>query len=145
MEKRLVEPKSVSTVRLVKSEDLNHHGTLFAGRTAEWFVESGFIAAATLVNPKNVVCLQVHGLYFSQPAKPGEILRFSSKVVYAGKSSLISYIAVVKEGEVEPFVSGFITFINVNETTKPMAHNIEIVPVTDEDKALYEKAVNLKK
>jgi hypothetical protein len=30
-------------MRLVKSEDLNHHGTLFAGRTAEWFVESGFL------------------------------------------------------------------------------------------------------
>ncbi|NTU75550.1 MAG: acyl-CoA thioesterase, partial [Anaerolineaceae bacterium] len=34
------------TQHLVKSEDLNHHGTLYAGRTAEWFVESGFIAAA---------------------------------------------------------------------------------------------------
>ena len=27
---------------LVKSEDLNHHGTLFAGRTAEWLVERRF-------------------------------------------------------------------------------------------------------
>lgn len=31
---------------LVKSEDLNHHGTLFAGRTAEWLVEAGFVTAA---------------------------------------------------------------------------------------------------
>ena len=29
------------TYHLVKSEDLNHHGTLYAGRNAEWFVESG--------------------------------------------------------------------------------------------------------
>ncbi len=145
MEKRTVEPKSVSTTRLVKSEDLNHHGTLFAGRTAEWFVESGFIAAATIVNPKNIVCLQVHGLYFSQPAKPGEILSFESKVVYAGKSSLVSYIQVIKQGQAEPFVSGFITFINVNEETKAMPHNIEITPKTEEDIALYEKAKNLKK
>ena len=35
-----------SSMRLVKGEDLNHHGTLYAGRTAEWFVEAGFIAAA---------------------------------------------------------------------------------------------------
>ena len=34
---------------LVKSEDLNHHRTLYAGRTAEWFVETGFVAAANLV------------------------------------------------------------------------------------------------
>ncbi|MDP2989667.1 MAG: hypothetical protein Q8O57_03775 [Kiritimatiellota bacterium] len=39
------------TNHLVKSEDLNHHGTLYAGRTAEWFVESGFIAAASLTHP----------------------------------------------------------------------------------------------
>ena len=38
--------KTFVTHRLVKGEDLNHHGTLFAGRSAEWFVESGFIAAA---------------------------------------------------------------------------------------------------
>lgn len=145
MEKRLVEPKSVSTIRLVKSEDLNHHGTLFAGRTAEWFVESGFIAAATILNPKSIVCLQIHGLYFSQPAKPGEILTFESKVVFAGKSSLVSYIQVIKQDQSEPFVSGFITFINVNEDTKATPHNIEIAPRTDIDKELYEKAKSLKK
>ena len=37
--------KSFSTYHLVKSEDLNHHGTLYAGRSAEWFVEAGFIPA----------------------------------------------------------------------------------------------------
>ncbi|MCB8964515.1 MAG: acyl-CoA thioesterase [Bacteroidales bacterium] len=145
MEKKRVEPKSLSTIRLVKGEDLNHHGTLFAGRTAEWFVESGFIAAATLANPQNIVCLQIHGLYFSQPAHPGEIIKFSSKVVYAGKSSMVSHIEVVKEGQTEPFVSGFITFIHVSDDTKPTPHNIEIVPVTDEDKALFERAKNLRK
>jgi len=28
--------ESFSSYHLVKSEDLNHHGTLFAGRSAEW-------------------------------------------------------------------------------------------------------------
>lgn len=32
--------------RLVKSEDLNHHGTLFAGRMSEWFVEACSISGA---------------------------------------------------------------------------------------------------
>jgi hypothetical protein len=52
---------------------------------------------------------------------------------------------VVKVNETEPFVSGFITFIHVDESTKPVAHNIEIVPVTDTDKLLYERAKSLKK
>jgi hypothetical protein len=51
---------------------------------------------------------------------------------------------VTKEGVVDPFVSGFITFIYVNEETKPAAHFIEISPKTEEDIALYEQAKSLK-
>lgn len=145
MDKKIVVPKALVTMRLVKSEDLNHHGTLFAGRTAEWFVESGFIAAASLLDPKEVVCLKIHGLYFTSPAHPGDILKFSSKIVFAGKSSLISYVSVNKEGVEKPFVSGFVTFIHVDEDTKPSSHNLEIKPESDEDIALYEQAKNLKK
>ena len=142
---KIIEPKVVYSTRLVKSEDLNHHGTLFAGRTAEWFVESGFISAASIVNPKEIVCLKIHGMYFNKPARPGQILKFTSKVVYAGKSSFVSYISVTKEAnEEEPFVSGFITFIFVDENTNPTAHNIEIKPVTEEDITLFEKAKSLK-
>ncbi|HQH19936.1 MAG TPA: hotdog domain-containing protein [Bacteroidales bacterium] len=144
MGKIIIEPKMVYTTRLVKGEDLNHHGTLFAGRTAEWFVESGFIAAASIINPSRVVCLKIHGMYFSKPARPGQILKFTSKIVYAGKSSLVSYIQVIKEVTEEPFVSGFITFICVDEETHPTPHNIEIKPVSDVDIALYEKAKGLK-
>ena len=143
MEKKFIEPLPVCTTRLVKSEDLNHHGTLFAGRTAEWFVESGFIAAAKIVNPQGIVCLKIHGMYFTKPARPGQILNFVSKVVWAGRTSLVSYIHVTKDGIVDPFVSGFITFIYVNEETRPAAHFIEISPKTEEDIALYEKAKGL--
>jgi acyl-CoA hydrolase len=144
MELMLTEPKVVYTTRLVKSEDLNHHGTLFAGRTAEWFVESGFIAAARLINPQNIVCLKIHGMYFTKPVRPGQILKFTSKVVYTGKSSLVSYIQVTKDETEEYLVSGFITFINVDQHTRPASHLIEIKPVTEEDIALFETAKSLK-
>ena len=143
MEKKIIEPKPVCTTRLVKSEDLNHHGTLFAGRTAEWFVEAGFIAAAKIVNPQGIVCLKIHGMYFTRPARPGQILNFVSKVVWAGRTSLVSYIHVTKDGVEDPFVSGFITFIYVNEETRPTSHFIEISPKTEEDIALFEQAKNL--
>jgi acyl-CoA hydrolase len=144
MEMKVIEPKTVYTTRLVKSEDLNHHGTLFAGRTAEWFVESGFLAAAKLVSPKGIVCLKIHGMYFTSPVRPGQILQFVSKIVYTGRSSLVAYIKVLKEEQPDPIVNGFITFIYVNEDTKPAAHYIEINPVSEEDKALCEEAKNLK-
>lgn len=145
MDKRIIEPKTVINTRLVKSEDLNHHGTLFAGRTAEWFVESGFFAAASLIDPKRVVCLKIHGMYFTKPARPGQILTFASKVVYTGKSSLVAHIEVSTNDGGDSFVNGFITFIHVDEKTNAAPHFIEIKPVTEEDKALYEQAKNLKK
>lgn len=145
MENKLIEPFDTTTMRLVKSEDLNHHGTLFAGRTAEWFVESGFIAATTLLDPKTIVCLKIHGMYFTKPVKPGEILKFSSKIVYAGKSSIVAYIQVLKKDIEKPLVSGFVTFIHVDENTKPIAHHLEITPKKQEDILLYEEARNLKK
>lgn len=144
MEKRIINPETSVTMRLVKSEDLNHHGTLFAGRTAEWFVESGFIAATTLLNPQNVVCLKIHGMFFTSPAKSGEVLKFSSKIVFTGKTSLTAYVHVNKQGVEKPLVDGFVTFIHVDENTRPFAHLIEIEPVTEEDKRLYESAESLR-
>lgn len=131
-------------MRLVKSEDLNHHGTLFAGRTAEWFVESGFIAVASLLNPQNVVCLKIHGMFFTKPATSGDVLKFSSKVVYAGKSSVTSYVHVEKNGTEKPLVDGFVTFIHVDESTRPCPHFLNIEPANEEDRILLETAKNLK-
>lgn len=144
MEKKIISPVSMVTMRLIKSEDLNHHGTLFAGRTAEWFVESGFIAAASLLNPQSVVCLKIHGMFFSQPARSGEVLKFSSKLIYAGTSSLTVYVNVVKGNTEKSLVNGFVTFIHVDEHTCPAPHFLELNPVTEEDKILYETAKNLK-
>jgi acyl-CoA hydrolase len=142
----LREIKNFQTFRLVKSEDLNHHGTLFAGRSAEWFVESGFIAAANIVNPKNVICVQIHGMYFSKPVRPGQIVCYTSKIVYTGNSSLYAYIKVTVDGDDQQIqVDGFITFVHVDANTKAIPHNIEMVPKTDEDNKLIEKAMKLKK
>jgi acyl-CoA hydrolase len=144
METNSVCPTCTITMRLVKSEDLNHHGTLFAGRTAEWFVESGFIAAASLINPQNVVCLKIHGMFFTKPATSGDVLKFTSKVVFTGTTSITSYVHVEKKGESKSLVDGFVTFIHVDENTRPSPHHIEIMPETKEDRILYETAKNLR-
>jgi acyl-CoA hydrolase len=144
METKTICPTCTVTMRLIKSEDLNHHGTLFAGRTAEWFVESGFIAAASLLNPQNIVCLKIHGMFFTKPAISGDVLKFSSKVVFTGNSSITSYIHVEKNGADKPLVDGFVTFIHVDENTRPCPHYLKINPVTEEDQYLYETAKNLR-
>ena len=126
---------------LVKHDDLNHHGTLYAGRCADWFVESGFIAAASLTKPDNIVCLKIHGLLFTNPAHLGDILCFESKVVHAGRTSLITFVQVVNQGK--PILNGFITFIHVDLKGKPTPHGIHISPSRAEDIRLQQEAQKL--
>lgn len=137
-----MEPISYTTYHLVKSEDLNHHGTLYAGRTAEWFVEAGFIAAASLTRPENIMCLKIHGMTFTAPVMPGALAKFESKVVLTGRTRIVVCIKLSSEGT--EVVKGFITFINVDANHRPLPHGKVIDPVTDEDKALYEEATQLK-
>jgi acyl-CoA hydrolase len=130
-----------STYHLVKSEDLNHHGTLYAGRSAEWFVESGFIAAASLTKPENIVCLKIHGMTFNRPVKRGEVIEFESKIILTGRTRLLAAIRMISRGD--PILKGFITFIHVDMEGKPIPHGVEVTANSEEDKALLEEAKNL--
>jgi len=130
------------TYHLVKQDDLNHHGTLYAGRCSDWFVECGFIAAASLTKPENIVCLKIHGLLFSQPGLLGDILCFESKIVYTGKSSLIAHVQVIKKGE--SLLEGYITFIHVDLEGKPVPHGITIIPTKTEDIHFLKEATRLR-
>jgi acyl-CoA hydrolase len=130
------------TYHLVKSEDLNHHGTLYAGRNAEWFVESGFVAAASLTRPENILCLKIHGMEFTRPVHLGEIICFESKIIDTGHSRIVAYIAMKSKEQV--IVKGFITFVNADQEGRPLAHGITITPETQEDVDLQMQARSLK-
>ena len=132
------------THHLVKGEDLNHHGTLYAGRSAEWFVESGFIAAAGITRPENIVCLKIHGMTFTRPVKRGEVIRMESRVILTGKSRMISFIQMKGREPDDLIVQGFITFVHVDQEGKPLPHGIMIIPDTPEESDLQELARALK-
>jgi len=130
-----------NSVHLVKGEDLNHHGTLYAGRTAEWFVESGFIAAASMTKPENIVCLKIHGMTFSRPIRKGELPVFTSRIALTGETKIVSLIEVRILNKLA--VRGFITFIHVDLEGKSLPHGLNFVPHTEEEKAIYEEAKTL--
>jgi len=130
--------EALTIYHLVKSEDLNHHGTLFAGRGAEWLVEAGFIAAANLLPPQFILCLKIHGMEFTRPVHIGETIRMSSTVVFTGRSRLISYVRADVKGE--QAVDGFITFVYVDEAGKSRPHGIVIEAHSSEEIALQERA-----
>ena len=126
---------------LVKGEDLNHHRTLYAGRGAEWLVEAGFIAASNLLPPEEILCLKIHGMQFRRPVRPGEVVRFDSKIVFTGKTRLVAYIRAETKGELT--VDGFITFVHVDLSGKPQPHGLSIEAVTPEEIDLQEQASRL--
>lgn len=136
-----MEMKTFVIHHLVKSEELNHHGTLFAGRSAEWFVESGFIAAASLTRPDHVVCVKIHGMTFKKPVPLGKIVRFESRIVLAGRSRLVANIRAYVDDEI--MSGGFITFVHVDEAGHAIPHGITIEPRNDEERAIQEEAEKL--
>lgn len=133
--------QTLVTNRFVKGEDLNHHGTLFAGRAAEWFVESGLMAVSGLLPAENIVCVKLHGMSFTRPVRLGEITRFEATPVYAGRSSIFTYICA-KVGE-EKLIEGFISYVNVDENGKAQPHGIVIEAESEEEKQLQERARDL--
>jgi len=135
--------KEFTTHRLIKGEDLNHHGTLYAGRCAEWFVEAGFIPAAVMTSPENIVCLKIHGMLFTKPIHKGDTIKFTSKIIWVGRSRLMSYVKVTTQ-DGEFIVDGFLTFVHVDEHGRAMPRGIsQIEPETEEDKRIFALAQQL--
>jgi acyl-CoA hydrolase len=132
-----------TTHHLVKSEDLNHHGTLFAGRSAEWFVESGFVAAAALTSPEKIVCLKIHGMTYTRPVRRGEVVRFDSRIILTGRSRIVAHIQMRGRQPDDIVVDGFITFIHVDENGKSLPHGITLTADTPEENEVQERARNL--
>ncbi len=101
------------------------------------------MAAATYLPAENIVCVKVHGMNFKKPVKVGETVWFSSIIVYTGRTSLIANVKMcVGEDEI---VSGFISFVNVDEQGRATPHNIELDLEDDKYKQLRQEAMNLSK
>lgn len=138
--------KEYSISHLVKSEDLNHHGTLFAGRSAEWLVEAAFVAAAAEHGrPQDILCINVHGFIFRVPVQKGTILTFQSRVAKVGRTSITVYVRAVSEIEKIQHVDGYITFVCVESGTerKIPADILMDEPESPEEAAIREGAARL--
>lgn len=136
----------VKISRLVKSEDLNHHGTLFAGRGAEWFVEACFICGAKATKrPENIVCVNIHGLTFKVPGNKGDVINLETRVVKAGKTSFVVYGKMTKNDSTDILADGFITFVFVDENNSTIPHGLILGdPIDEEEVSLRERAKNLR-
>lgn len=134
--------RKYSVYRLVKGEDLNHHGTLFAGRTAEWFVEASFVAASCEVGkPENIVCVNIHGMEFKTAVGKGDVICFTSRIAYVGTTSIVVYTVIHSETNNLYPVEGFITFVHVDSSGVKIPHGLVLdAPEDDNEIAIREKA-----
>ncbi len=94
-------------------------------------MEAGFIAAAALVKPENIVCLQIHVMIFQRPVKLGEVVCFESKIILTEKSSIVAYVQVMARDGM--MLDGFIPFINVDHEGHARPHGIEMEATNPEE------------
>ncbi len=139
--------KETSIAHLIKPEDLQHHGTLFAGQMAKWLVETLFIAACRFIGrPEDIVCVQIHGLSFTRPVGNGDIIEIKGRVALAGATSVTCYGAAACEGDASPRVTGMATFVTVDKQGKPYAHGLSLpAAYIAENRAIYDQAVRAKR
>ncbi len=133
--------KTITTRHFVVSEHLNHHGTLFAARAAGWFVEAGLMSAAECVPAENIVLVKINSMSFVRPVKLGETLCLDSAVVYAGRTSMVSYIRAYAAGTTR--LEGFITYVNVDEAGHSQPHGLVLEPADEREAELQKMAANL--
>lgn len=136
--------KTINTLRLVKQEDLNHHGTLYAGRLTEWFVENSFICAAKATgSPERLVCRGILDFSVMRPTRCGALIDFSSKVVRLGQTNLIVHCSIVDMAGT-CIAEGFISFVYLDEYGKPSPHLISLDDTSEQEEiAIREAAENL--
>jgi acyl-CoA hydrolase len=132
---------------LVKPEDLQHHGTLFAGRMAEWLVETCFISACRFIGrPEDIVCIKVHGITFTKPINNGDILEIRARVALVGTTSLTVYGQASCPDDKAPRVYGMATFVTVDKDVKPYAHGLKLpVEYIARNRDIYDAAVQARR
>jgi acyl-CoA hydrolase len=103
---------------LVRSSDLNRHGTLVAGQMSEWVMKAGFIGTqrALDVDPTLPVCLKIHGLIFTRGAVNRGTVELRYRVAPVGRTSSTVYAEPFVPGDEEsPSLDGFPTFVHGKE------------------------------
>ena len=138
--------KQYETLHLVKQEDLNHHGTLFAARAAAWVVEAGFATAACEHgNTDDIVLRNLQNMSFFKPIKPGTVVCFTGRVVYVGSSSMMVAVTAKDAVSGEAAIEAFITFVTIDkENGGKKCHGLMLDETTDaEELVLREKAEKL--
>lgn len=136
--------KKYETSKLVKGQDMNHHDTLFAGRLAEWMAEASFMGASELYGKygetDHLVAVEMHSMKYLGPTFNGDIIKFVSTGVHAGRTSVTVYTKALRNNTDIKVSECFVTFVCIDFDKQKIPHNIVIdEPETEEEIDILEK------
>jgi acyl-CoA hydrolase len=124
--------------------DTNNHQTLFGGKLMAYIDVVASISAQKHCRA-SIVTASMDSVDFLHPIRPTDAVHLESFVTYTGSSSMEVFVKVIAEhlitGETKVAATSFITFVSLDENGKPNRVP-EVYPETEEEKYLFESALN---
>lgn len=124
--------------------DTNNHQTLFGGKLMSYIDVVASISAQKHCRA-SIVTASMDSVDFLHPIRPTDAVHLESFVTYTGSSSMEVFVKVISEhlitGETKVAATSFITFVSLDESGKPKRVP-EVYPETDEEKYLFESAID---
>lgn len=138
--------EETTSIHLVMPEDLNPHGTLFAGQLAKWVVIDGVATASRLTGQPESVLLVKLDMNLNRPIQNGHLSVIKSRIAYLGKTSITVNSRVFDNDGKEPSSSGMTVFATVDKKGKPYRHGY-VLPADyiKNNHDIYEAALKIRK
>ncbi len=135
----------ITTTHLVKSEDLNHHQTLYGGRCVEWAVEMAYITAQNCFDEsKSLVFISIRNLAMRTPARLGELVEYTGQIDYVGESTIgirVDAHMLQPRNDAKVVVTGTFLFCTVDKDGKAVSHGLpELAPASTSAANRWKKA-----
>ncbi|HSB47250.1 MAG TPA: acyl-CoA thioesterase [Candidatus Bilamarchaeum sp.] len=133
-------------VDIVMPGQTNHYGTLFGGVLVAMMDKAASIAA-TRYCKKDSVTVSLDNIVFEKPAKLGEAIVVTARLIYVGRTSMLLRVRAESEtqaGERKTIIGcADFVFVAVDKEGSPV-HVPEPVLETEEEKLLFEKGKKIK-
>jgi acyl-CoA thioesterase YciA len=110
---------------IMMPRDTNPHGTIFGGVILSYIDQAGAIGAAQAVVAADgqracLVTVAMNRVEFHRPVLVGDLVRFLTRVVRIGRTSITMHIAVEVERVGQPFslvTEAEVVYVNIDPST----------------------------
>lgn len=132
--------KRYRSSHMVRMENLNHHGNLYAGQGIEWMIETSFITVCTEYgDPQGLLYKNTHKFDFYKSVVPGDIITYEGLIVRTGRTSLTLRVGLYNEKTGVLHAEGFTTFVSVDEQGRAVPHGIVLDEPADEEEISWRR------